>query len=484
MPKALKSRASKQIYVSQSQLTLDGFETPFSQKLNPDNRWILLSSKIPWDRLVSFYQSKLRNFQTGASSINPRVVIGSLIIKHICDLSDEETVLQIQENMYMQFFIGYSGFSNEIPFDPSLFVEFRKRLTIEDINRINEELLNVKAADVIPQEPDYDQLESINKETNSGDLIIDATVCPQDIAYPTDLNLLNDAREHAEYFIDILYELTQEKVKPRTYRQIARKNYLQTAQRKKNSKKQLRNSIKGQLGYLGRNLRTINKLLDSIDHLPFDKKDYRIFLVIQEVFRQQQHMFQNNTHSIENRIVSISQPHVRPIVRGKANANTEFGSKILLSIMNGYSFLEELIWDAYNEGQYLMKSVERYKQRFGHYPEKVMADKIFCNRENRRKLKILGITLRAKPLGRPKAVEESHISPGERNPIESKFGQAKTKYGMNRIRARLKTTSQSWIASIVLVLNLVKLAGEVPLWIVRWIIDSLNFPKTLRLLFQ
>lgn len=484
MPKALKTRASKRNYISQNQLTIQGFETPFSQKLNPNNRWILLSSKIPWDRLVHFYQSKLRNFETGASSINPRVVIGSLIIKHICDLSDEETVLQIQENMYMQFFIGYSGFSNEIPFDPSLFVEFRKRLTIEDINRINEELLNVKTADVSPNEPDYEQLESINIAENSGDLIIDATVCPQDIAYPTDLNLLNDAREHTERFIDILHLLSKAASKPRTYRQVARNNYLKTAQRKKNTKKQVKNAIKSQLGFVGRNIKTINRLLDAVGHIPFNKKEYRTLLVIQEVYRQQLYMYQNNTHSIDHRIVSINQPHVRPIVRGKANANTEFGSKIMLSIMNGYSFLEELIWDAYNEGQYLMKSVERFNQRFGHYPEKVMADKIFCNRENRRKLKLLGITLRAKPLGRPKAVEESHISPGERNPIEGKIGQGKTKYGMNRIRARLKTTSQSWIASIVLVLNLVKLAGEVPLWFFYWMSKILNLNKSKRLLFQ
>ena len=80
------------------------------------------------DTLVSIYQNQLNNSQTGADSINPRVAIGAIIIKHIGDLSDRETVLQIQENMYMQYFIGYSSFSNEEPFDLSLFVDFRKRL--------------------------------------------------------------------------------------------------------------------------------------------------------------------------------------------------------------------------------------------------------------------------------------------------------------------------------------------------------------------
>jgi hypothetical protein len=149
-------------------------------------------------------------------------------------------------------------------------------------------------------------------------------------------------------------------------------------------------------------------------------------------------------------------------VRGKTNANVEFGAKIQVSLMNGYAFLDDLSWEAFNEGTRLMATVEKYKTRFGYYPKEVLVDKIYCNRSNRANLKLLGINLRAKPLGRPKAVDVEHVRPGERNPIEGKFGQAKTAYGMNRIKARLQQTSQSWIATIVLVLNLVKLAGRVP----------------------
>lgn len=175
-------------------------------------------------------------------------------------------------------------------------------------------------------------------------------------------------------------------------------------------------------------------------------------------------MFVEKKHQVDHRIVSIHQPHVRPIVRGKTNAKVEFGAKIEVSIMNGFSFLEELSWEAFNEGNRLMNTIERFKKRFGVYPKEVLVDKIYCTRDNRAKLKLLGIMLRAKPLGRPKAVEV-HVRPGERNPIEGKFGQAKSAYGMNRIKARLQQTSQSWIASIVLVLNLVKLAGQVPYYL-------------------
>ncbi len=103
--------------------------------------------------------------------------------------------------------------------------------------------------------------------------------------------------------------------------------------------------------------------------------------------------------------------------------------------------------------------MENYRTRLGYYPAEVLADQIYCSRANRKLLKEKGIRLLAKPLGRPSAVKKQHVRPGERNPVEGKFGQAKTAYGLNNIKARLKETSQSWIASIILVLNLVKLAG-------------------------
>ncbi len=136
------------------------------------------------------------------------------------------------------------------------------------------------------------------------------------------------------------------------------------------------------------------------------------------------------------RIVSIHQPHVRPMVRGKVPAKVEFGAKIHLSLIDGICFLDELSWDAFNEGSHMMDYVEKYRLRFGCYPREVLADQIYCTRVNRAALKEKGIKLLAKPLGRPSAVP-NHVSPGERNLVEGKFGQAKTAYGLNRIRARL-----------------------------------------------
>jgi transposase, IS5 family len=135
--------------------------------------------------------------------------------------------------------------------------------------------------------------------------------------------------------------------------------------------------------------------------------------------------------------------------------------------------MDELSWDAFNEGNHMMDYVEKYRNRFGFYPRELLADQIYCTRANRTALKEKGIKLKAKPLGRPSAVP-NHVRPGERNPVEGKFGQAKTAYGLNRIRARLQNTSESWIASIILVLNLVKLAGVALLCQINNLFDSFS----------
>lgn len=483
---ARKSRASKRRYLSQNQLKFEGFTTPFDQKLDGNNRWIVLANKLPWDELVSSYNSSMNNSQTGADGINGRVILGSIIIKHICDLSDRETIQHIQENMYMQYFIGYSSFSPEMPFDPSLFVGIRKRLNADLVNKMNERIVTWRNELYPGQERSIKQIESEetkeDKEDNNSDkeenppeefkgqLILDATACPQDIAYPTDLNLLNDCREKLEEIIDHLQVIHPTEPKPRAYRIKARKDYLKVAQKRIKSRKEIRTSLRKQMNYVSRDIKIIHKKLDHHTCKDLTARQLKYLQVIHTVYDQQKEMYLERKHRVEDRIVSIHQPHVRPIVRGKITAPVEFGAKIQVSLMNGYAFVDEISWNAFNEGTRLQKSVDKYKQRLGHYPKEVLADKIYCTRDNRNYLKEKGIMLKAKPLGRPSAVP-IHLSPGERNPIEGKFGQAKTTYGLNRIKARLKNTSETWIASIFLVLNLVKLAGGGTLFYI------LNLPR-------
>ncbi len=171
-------------------------------------------------------------------------------------------------------------------------------------------------------------------------------------------------------------------------------------------------------------------------------------------------MYEHKTHRVNDRIVSISQPHVRPIVRGKVSATVEFGAKVAISLVNGYAFMEKLDWNNFNESTTLKASVEDYKRRFGHYPETVIADKIYRSRENISYCKSKDIRINGPRLGRPPQKELNTEKLLERqdakvrNAVEGKFGEGKRRYGLNRIMARLQETSESVIALQFLVMNL------------------------------
>ena len=260
-------------YRSEKQPTLDGFETPFQTALDPNNRWVKLSRCIPWDELAEGCYAGLSSSQ-GRPAKDARPVIGAVIIKHKLCLSDEETVLQIQENPYLQYFAGSAGCSNEPPFAPSLFVEIRKRMGPAVFETFHQAILGAvqdektkgkrqDASDTMESEQNGDGsgrdpnppaggeekevVEPPVANHRQGKLILDATVAEQAIRYPTDLSLLNEARQFSEQIIDRLYPHTGWTRKPRTYRQKARQSFLAVARRRRPGRQILRRAIKQQL---------------------------------------------------------------------------------------------------------------------------------------------------------------------------------------------------------------------------------------------
>ena len=435
------------------------FETPFENALDKNNRWINFSKIIPWDKVSSYYNQRMCN-KNGAITTDAGIVLGALIIKHHESLSDEGTIEAIKENIYMQCFIGLPSFKTESVFAPSLFVEIRKRLGLDYWREINEIIIKHNS----PNKKEDD--EPTDLPGNKGTINIDATIVEQDIQYPTDLGILNESREKLEELIGVICAKTGQ-ARPRLYRIRARKQYLNVAKKKKRTHKIIRKAVGQQLNYVSRNLKKVELLLtdyNSTDWI-FTKHELKYLQVIQEVYRQQREMHSVKTHSTANRIVSIHQPHVRPMVRGKAGANVEFGSKIGVCIHNGLTHLDNLSWDSYNETEDLKTSANNYKKRNGHFPAKINADQIYITRENRTWCKENNIQLNGKPLGRPteqtkERIKELRQAVGERNCIEGKFGQAKRWYSMGCIHAKLKTTSESMIGAIVVVLNLIRLLKQ------------------------
>ena len=385
------------------------FELPFQGKLSPENRWVIMAQLIPWSEFEEEYAQNFPS-EKGSPAKPFRMALGALIIKEKLGISDRETVEQIKENPYLQYFIGGSKYLNVAPFDSSMMVHFRQRISPELLHRINQKMVEDALKIELESSPiKTAELRGVGFQKNRGKLILDATCAPADISYPRDLALLNQGRFETEKIIDTLYESVRDQFpkKPRTYREVARKDYLAVAKQRRPTAKQRRTAIRKQLQYIKRNLSSISQLLEAGASLSsLSHKQYKMLLVVAEVYRQQLWMYENRASRIDDRIVSLSQPHIRPIVRGKAGKNVEFGAKLSASCIGEYIFLDRISWDNFNESVELKSQIEAFKTFTGYYPESVHVDRIYRSRENRAWCKERGIRMSGPPLGRPPARED------------------------------------------------------------------------------
>ena len=455
--------------------------------LDPNNEWIKLSKLVPWHEFDQKYRENFRS-KKGQRAIDSRIALGALLIKPAYKgISDEDLTREIAMNPYLQYFLGLHSYRYECPFDASMMTRFRQRISPEMVAWVNDQVIGRKAEETQKSEKDDEdknppsgegttnnETEEGNNEktdeeaTNEGTLILDATCLPQEIRFPIDASLLNEAREKAEGIIDTLHKqgLTGAK-KPRTYRKTARNKYNSFSKTRKKSKKMIRQIIRQQLGYLRRDLDTIRTIEEkkpgSLKQV-LSSKQIEQYAVIQMLYHQQMEMYREGTHRVDDRIVSISQPWIRPIVRGKQNADVEFGAKAEMSIVNGFLRIEVLKWEAFNESKTMQQSVEAYKKSYGHYPERVLADTIFRTRENLSYCKERGIHMNGPKLGKPnqdlaerkKQKKLEWLESGERGEIERNFGVGKRRYMLDQIVTKLKETSETSIHISVLYMNLRK----------------------------
>ena len=346
------------------------FNQPMGLKMNPDNRWVKMADCIPWDEFEIKY-AELFPSGTGNVAKPLRMALGALIIQTKFQFADRELVEQITENPYLQYFIGLPGYQEEAPFDASTLVLFRKRITAEMLMEANEYLLAHKEDgrnDDTPPSAGGSGMPDVPKEDgNKGTLTLDATCTPVKIRYPQDISLLNEAREKLEAII-YRFSRSYDLLLPRRYRRRARKDYLAYAKSRKHSAEKIRKALRKQLGYVGRDIRYLDEFMSR--GYAMTDKEIGLYLTILMLYGQQKYMYDNKVHSVEHRIVSITQPWIRPVVRGKARAAVEFGAKFDLSLgSEGYGHIEKISFEAYNESTCLIEAVERFKARTGHYPE-------------------------------------------------------------------------------------------------------------------
>ena len=482
------------------QITMYDFNQGFGFPISEDNRWVQLSKKIPWDEAEDLYAGKFTKGNgpgTGNVALPFRTALGALIIRRVLGLSDRGTVKAIQETPCLQYFLGFPRYEDRPPFDPSMMVHFRERLDLDAMGAITDLVIAFEkktaaarkragTGEGLPRVPDAKALETSMAEAaatmaagvmlggkcrqeayvlgggkKAGTLIVDATCCPVNIRYPQDISLLNEAREKLEAMLDRLCKERGQK-KPRTYCRVVRKEYLSLAKARKKGKKQVRRMVRILLNCVERNTRHIQSLLG--DGSALTAKETAQMGTIQELYRQQKHMYDRKVHRVDQRIVSLHMPFIRPIVRGKVPEPVEFGPKMDLSVDAwGNSRVEFYSYEAYNESTHLVDAIEAYRRRTGVYPERVLADTIYRNRENRKYCQCRGIRMSGPRLGRPpadqgkakaakRAEREDMV---DRIEVERRFSREKRCFGLDKVWEKKDDTVGSSVALGVLLDNLV-----------------------------
>ena len=447
------------------------------ERLPKTNRWVQMGDTLPWAEYEKVYNRRLKNDSVGASNRPGRMVIAALIIKHRLSLSDEETILTIQENPYMQYMCGLTEYSDQPIFDPSLFTTIRKRITIEDINALTLELAR-KARQIKDKEDkggDNEGNAPAADKTRRTDLKADATCADAEVRYPTDIDLVGDGSKYIDRLIDKVCGIKKVRKPAGVGRNRIRAIYLNVIKRRQKGPKLIKDALTRMLPLLYRDILTLLNLIgvDDETYGRFNRTQKRTMQAVIDMYHQQEEMLHLGTHTCENRIVSIRQPHVRPIVRGKAKAKVEFGAKIGVSIVDGFSFIDHHSWEAYNEASDLTIHIEKYKERFGCEPRRFFGDRIYLNRENRKTLKANGIEIMGRQLGRPPKnptevqLERQRIGVSLRNEAEAQFGISKRTYRANNIRARLPETAECWTAMCYFVKDLTKFMRELCLVLIE-----------------
>ena len=123
-----------------SDLSPQEFKLPFQGNLSGENRWVIMAKLVPW---AEFEEKYAQNFSENMGAIAKpfRMALGALIIKEKLGISDRETVEQIKENPYLQYFLGMDNYTNAPLFDASLMVYFRERIGQDVVNKINQQMV-------------------------------------------------------------------------------------------------------------------------------------------------------------------------------------------------------------------------------------------------------------------------------------------------------------------------------------------------------
>lgn len=356
---------------------------PFGGRLDKTNRWLKIKSLIPCEELEDSYAKHFA--KGGRPALDGRMVIGLILLKHMTKMSDREVRNTLEENIYWQAFCGFEQFMTEKQLNASSLSKIRKILGPRYVKELEKETYKVLID---------------RKIILAKGVLVDATVIPEKIRYPSDVGLLNEVREWAVKVLRDIKDKTGKTI--RTYRRNARKSYLNFSKTKRKTWKMIARMRREMLQYVRRNLGQVQEGLTELDEGQRREVE-KALKVAMMIYEQQLKMHREGVNRVAERIVSFWREYVRPIKRGKGGANeTEFGPKVSVSYVDGFAFVDEFRHENYSEAdtRIVEKQIDNYEQKFGKTPSSMTGDQLYGSRANREMLEKKNVRGAFRRLGR------------------------------------------------------------------------------------
>ena len=422
----------------------DWFMVP---EVDHNHEVIKIADAIDWaslsERLAKFYCP-----DNGRPTKPSRAKVGLLMLKHLNGLSDEAVIDMLKRDLYAQYLCDVSLKESQKFINSSTLTYFRKQIGPEGVSLIEAEALNTLKK---------------TKAIRGRRLVVDTTVMPVNIAYPTDINLLDKIRRKA---VECLTQAKDFGAKTyRTYQRTARRLVITYQKIRKHTIKSRRKVQKKLLQFSGRNIEQLNDAVETAkgSSTPatktkerFINKAEQFLQTANNILIQQKQIYHNK--KVADRIVSVHKTHLRPMVRGKFPVEVEFGPKILLNLQGDCLFLEDVQFNNVADSQLLGKSIEAYKERFGKIPTQLAADRGFWSKDNRQLAEDLGIKkIAIENKGKSNYLKDKPFKERLRRlrcKIEAKISLAKRKHGLDRCLYGIEGGEEIWARLGLMTMNL------------------------------
>lgn len=412
---------------------------------------------IPWEELSELLPVPKSSVGCGAKPwFDNAGKFACMFLKHYTGLSDRKLIQRINTDWAMQEFCGIRLGINERIKDLDIIGRIRGQLSA-DLEKLPE------AQKVLAHEW-FKYVKQEDLQQVSGD----ASCYESYLRYPTDVKLLWECVEWL--YEKQLFRICSELKVKRPRNKFAEQSRKQLAYSKKKRKKpsQTKVRLRALLYLVTKGKHQLDELLkepDAMQH--FSVKDLSTYLTVSEILEQQQYMFDNNVRSVENRIVSIFKPYIRPIVRGKENKAVEFGMKTHKIQIAGISFVEYNSFDAYNESTRMESTLALHGELTGVKCIRAAFDQLYATNANRKLLTQAQILTNFSRKGRESTQQSEAEKKEEQNIkqqlgkeratiLEGSFGNEKNHYGLRKIKARSAETEQVWMFFGMMTANAVK----------------------------